>query len=48
LPFCKGDKESKLDRHHENLGDALQGVELKYSGLDIKFKGKCLYLTAII
>ncbi|XP_039272977.2 transmembrane 9 superfamily member 3-like [Styela clava] len=38
LPFCKGSKESKIDRHHENLGDALQGVELKYSGLDIKFK----------
>jgi len=38
LPFCKGPKETKLDRHHENLGDALQGVELKFSGLDIKFK----------
>lgn len=38
LPFCKGPKESKIDRHHENLGDALQGVELKFSGLEIKFK----------
>nr|CAB3267004.1 transmembrane 9 superfamily member 3-like [Phallusia mammillata] len=38
LPFCQGSKVSKIDRHHENLGDALQGVELKHSGLDIRFK----------
>ncbi|XP_050536753.1 transmembrane 9 superfamily member 3 [Daktulosphaira vitifoliae] len=37
LPFCSGTKES-ISHYHETLGEALQGVELVYSGLDIRFK----------
>lgn len=36
LPFCKGPK-TEIGHHHESLGEALQGVELEFSGLDIKF-----------
>lgn len=39
LPFCVGSKKS-IGHYHETLGEALQGVELEFSGLDIKFKGK--------
>merc|ERR1712002_986642 len=38
LPFCLGPK-SKISHYHETLGEALQGVELEFSGLDIDFKG---------
>lgn len=44
LPFCAGSKKT-ISHYHETLGEALQGVELEFSGLDIKFKGyhhKCL------
>ncbi|VDN03011.1 unnamed protein product [Thelazia callipaeda] len=37
LPFCRGPKQS-IGHYHETLGEALLGVELDYSGLDIKFK----------
>ncbi|KAM3726443.1 Transmembrane 9 superfamily member [Dirofilaria immitis] len=37
LPFCRGPKHS-IGHYHETLGEALLGVELDYSGLDIKFK----------
>nr|XP_042141499.1 transmembrane 9 superfamily member 3 [Peromyscus maniculatus bairdii] len=37
LPFCVGSKKS-ISHYHETLGEALQGVELEFSGLDIKFK----------
>ena len=37
LPFCPGPK-TDIDHHHETLGEALQGVELEFSGLDIDFK----------
>uniref|UniRef100_A0A0N5AYD8 Transmembrane 9 superfamily member n=1 Tax=Syphacia muris TaxID=451379 RepID=A0A0N5AYD8_9BILA len=37
LPFCRGPKES-INHYHETLGEALLGVELDYSGLDIKFR----------
>lgn len=37
LPFCKGTKEN-IEHYHETLGEALLGVELEYSGLDIRFK----------
>lgn len=37
LPFCKGDKKT-ISHYHETLGEALQGVELEFSGLDVKFK----------
>ena len=38
LPFCKGHKKT-ISHYHETLGEALQGVELEFSGLDVKFKG---------
>ena len=41
LPFCKGDKKT-ISHYHETLGEALQGVELEFSGLDVKFKGRNL------
>lgn len=37
LPFCRGNKEA-ISHYHETLGEALQGVELDFSGLDIEFK----------
>lgn len=39
LPFCTGTKET-ISHYHETLGEALQGVELEFSGLDIEYKGK--------
>lgn len=38
LPFCAGTKES-IGHYHETLGEALQGTELEFSGLDIDYKG---------
>merc|ERR1712000_190891 len=39
LPFCKGNfNKGHPNRHHDNIGDALQGVELTNSGLEFKFK----------
>lgn len=38
LPFCAGTKET-INHYHETLSEALQGVELEFSGLDISFKG---------
>ncbi|CAH8606368.1 unnamed protein product [Schistosoma curassoni] len=37
LPFCRGPKIS-IEHTHETLGEALQGTELQYSGIDIRFK----------
>eukprot|EP00918_Siedleckia_nematoides_P020114 GHVU01042882.1.p1 GENE.GHVU01042882.1~~GHVU01042882.1.p1 ORF type:complete len:583 (+),score=64.16 GHVU01042882.1:110-1858(+) len=37
LPFCEGPKKT-ISHYHETLGEALQGVELEFSGLDIDFK----------
>jgi transmembrane 9 superfamily protein 3 len=37
LPFCEGPKKD-ISHYHETLGEALQGVELVFSGLDIDFK----------
>ncbi|KAF7639878.1 Transmembrane 9 superfamily member [Meloidogyne graminicola] len=37
LPFCKGNKKS-IDHYHETLGEALLGVDLQFSGLDINFR----------
>ncbi|MCL4127943.1 UNVERIFIED_CONTAM: hypothetical protein GTU68_007759 [Idotea baltica] len=45
LPFCIGPK-AEISHYHETLGEALQGVELEFSGLDIDFKAnvpKTLY-----
>ena len=37
LPFCAGPRQS-ISHYHETLGEALQGTELEYSGLQIEFK----------
>lgn len=42
LPFCKGTKET-IEHYHETLGEALLGVELEYSGLDIRFRGSLVF-----
>lgn len=39
LPFCVGSKES-ISHYHETLSEALQGVELEISGIDMDFKSK--------
>ena len=39
LPFCQGPKQY-ISHYHETLGEALQGTELEFSGLDIQFKSK--------
>lgn len=41
LPFCKGQK-SDIGHYHETIGEALQGVELDFSGLDIEYR--CNYV----
>jgi len=41
LPFCTGTK-NVINHYHETLAEALQGIELKFSGLDIEFKGRYL------
>ena len=43
LPFCKGTKKD-ISHYHETLGEAIQGVELDFSGIDISFKGMVLDL----
>ncbi len=37
LPFCRGAKQ-EISHYHETMGEALQGVELEFSGLDVDFK----------
>lgn len=37
LPFCRGPEQ--IHHHHESLGESIQGVELEFSGLDIKYNG---------
>ena len=38
LPFCSGNFEHNVRyRHHDNIGDALQGVELTNTGMEIRF-----------
>ncbi|KAL2083543.1 hypothetical protein ACEWY4_021316 [Coilia grayii] len=44
LPFCAGTKKT-ISHYHETLGEALQGVELEFSGLDIKFKEEVMQTT---
>lgn len=36
--FCQGNKQS-ISHEHETLSDALQGVELEFSGYAMDFKG---------
>lgn len=37
LPFCMGTKDV-INHYHETFSEALQGIELKFSGLEIEFK----------
>lgn len=37
LPFCRGPKK-RISHYHETIAEAIQGVELEFSGLDMKFK----------
>lgn len=37
LPFCRGPKK-EISHYHETIAEAIQGVELEFSGLDIRFK----------
>ncbi|XP_065160225.1 transmembrane 9 superfamily member 3 [Atheta coriaria] len=37
LPFCAGNKNA-INHYHETMSEALQGVELEISGIDIEFK----------
>ena len=41
-PPTRGTKES-ISHYHETLGENLLGVELEFSGLDIKFKSKSAF-----
>lgn len=43
LPFCVGSKTT-INHYHETMSEALQGVELEFSGLDIEFKSKYISL----
>ena len=36
LPFCKG-PQKHINHYHESMGEALQGVELEFSGLEVSF-----------
>ena len=46
LPFCKGPKK-EISHYHETLGEALQGVELEFSGLDISFRGTYVFYRTL-
>ena len=43
LPFCKG-PQKEISHYHETLGEALQGVELEFSGLEISYDGTILFV----
>lgn len=47
LPFCRGHKAS-ISHYHETLGEALLGVELDLSGLDMQFKGFVLFFELLL
>lgn len=47
LPFCKGEKTT-ISHYHETLGEALQGVELEFSGLDVLFKSKFVLCVSVV
>ena len=42
LPFCRGPKKD-ISHYHETLGEALLGVELEFSGLDIDYRGNFFF-----
>lgn len=37
LPFCMGPKR-EISHYHETIGEALQGVQLEFSGLEMSFR----------
>lgn len=37
LPFCRGPKK-EISHYHETIAEAIQGVELEFSGLDMRFQ----------
>jgi len=37
LPFCRGPKKA-VSHYHESMGEALQGTELEFSGIEINFR----------
>lgn len=37
MPFCRGPKK-EISHYHETIAEAIQGVELEFSGLDMKFR----------
>ena len=37
--WCAIGPKEAIGHYHETIGEALQGVELEFSGLDISFKG---------
>jgi transmembrane 9 superfamily protein 3 len=39
LPFCQGPKVT-ISHYHETLGEALQGTELEFSGLQVEYKSE--------
>lgn len=41
LPFCIGSKPT-IGHYHETLSEALQGVELEFSGIEIEFKSEMI------
>lgn len=45
LPFCRGPKET-ISHYHETLGEALLGVELDFSGFDIRYKSRSPYMRS--
>ena len=47
LPFCRGNKAG-ISHYHETIGEALQGVELEFSGLDIQFGGESLLAPSAV
>ena len=42
LPYCKG-PQKEIGHYHETMAEALQGVELEFSGLEISFKGTLVF-----
>ncbi|XP_065153035.1 transmembrane 9 superfamily member 3-like isoform X1 [Paramisgurnus dabryanus] len=44
LPFCVSLRRT-IDHYHKTLGDALQGIDMEFSSLDIQFKDEVLQGT---
>jgi hypothetical protein len=47
LPFCHGPKKA-VSHYHETMGEALQGTELEYSGIDIHFRGVYVHVVVLL